>query len=120
MRGRKPEVTEKMTSSSTSVASTVVSKPIYQILADLTRESRLEVALPLAVKDLVRLKLAEALRQRTAYEHEYGMDFEEFKHAWQEGRIADEHSYEVEQDYWQWEAVVTDEQKLCSMLEALP
>ena len=33
----------------------VISKPLYQILSDLTQESRLEVALPLAIKDWVRL-----------------------------------------------------------------
>lgn len=99
---------------------TVISKPIYQVLTDLTREPRLEVALPLAVKDLVRLKLKEAREQREAFEQRYRMDFEAFKQAWDEGRIADKHSYEVERDYWEWEATVTDEERLRQMLESLP
>jgi len=98
----------------------VISKPIYRILTDLTREPRLEVALPLAVKDLVRLKLKETSDQREAFERRYGMDFEAFKQAWGEGRIADRHSYEVERDYWEWEATVTDEERLHQMLESLP
>jgi len=36
------------------------------------------------------------------------------------GRIADKHSYEVERDYWEWEATVTDEERLRQMLESLP
>jgi hypothetical protein len=98
----------------------VISKPIYRILSDLTQESRVEVALPLAIKDWVRLKLKETREQREAFEQRYGMDFPTFKQAWQEGRIADQHSYEVERDYWEWEATVTDEERLRQMLESLP
>ena len=98
----------------------VISKPIYRILADLTQESRLEVALPIAVKDLVRLKLKETEERKAAFEQRYGMDFEAFKQAWGEGRIADKHSYEIERDYWEWEATVTDEDRLRQMLESLP
>jgi len=99
---------------------TVISKPIYRILADLTQEPRLEVALPLAVKDLVRLKLKGTRERRIAFEQRYEKDFEAFKQAWDEGHIADKHSYEVERDYWEWEATVTDEERLQQMLESLP
>ncbi len=98
---------------------TVISKPIHRILTDLTREPRVEVALPLAVKDLVRLRLKEARERREALEQRYGMDFATFKQAWSEGRLADAHSYEVERDYWEWEATVTDEERLNQMLENL-
>ncbi len=58
--------------------------------------------------------------QWEAFEQRYGMDFKTFKQAWDEGRIADKHSYEVERDYWEWEATVTDEERLRQMLESLP
>lgn len=96
-----------------------ISKPIYRVLSDLTQEPRLEVALPLAVKDLLRLKLKEAKEQKETFEQQYGMDFEAFEQAWEEGRIADRHSYDVERDYWEWEAAVADEKKLRQMLESL-
>lgn len=98
----------------------VISKPIYRILSDLTQEPRVEVALPLAIKDWVRLKLKETREQREAFEQRYGTDFLAFKQAWQGGRIADQHSYEVERDYWEWEATITDEERLREMLESLP
>ena len=100
--------------------SDVISKPICRILSDLTQESRLEVALPLAIKDWVRLKLKETREQRDAFEQRYGMDFPAFKQAWRQGCIANKHSYEVEHDYWEWEATVTDEERLQRMLESLP
>ena len=98
----------------------VISKPVYQILTDLTQESRLEVALLLAIKDLIRLKLKEARERREEFEHRYGMEFRVFKQAWTEGRIEERHSYEVERDYWEWEATVTDGERLRRMLESLP
>ena len=100
--------------------SDVISKPIYRILSDLTQESRVEVALPLAIKDWVRLKLKEARAQRTGFESRYGADFAAFQEAWQKDQIADKHSYDVERDYWEWEAIVTDEEQLQQMLDSLP
>jgi hypothetical protein len=99
---------------------TVITKPIYRLLTDLTREPRVEVALLLAMKDWVRLKLGETREQKKAFEQCYGMDFAAFKRAWDEGRIEDRYSYEVECDYWEWEATVTDEERLRQALESLP
>jgi len=45
------------------------------------------------------------------------MDFEAFKRAWNEGQIPNKYSYEVERDYWEWEASVTDEKRLRETLE---
>jgi hypothetical protein len=100
--------------------SDVISKPVYRILSDLTQEARIEVALPLAIKDWVRLKLEETRAQRRAFEQRYGMDFRAFQEAWQEGQVADRHSFETERDYWEWEATVTDAEQLQEMLESLP
>jgi hypothetical protein len=94
--------------------------PIYRILSDLTQESRVEVALPLAIKDWVRLKLKEAREQQEFYQERYGMQFPDFQQAWQGGRISNRHSYEVERDYWEWEAATTDEERLQEMLASLP
>lgn len=99
--------------------SNVISKPVYRVLSDLTQESRVEVALPLAIKDWVRLRLKEAREQQEVYEQRYGMEFPAFKQAWQQDRISNKHSYEVERDYWEWEAATTDEERLQEMLESL-
>jgi len=97
-----------------------ISKPIYKILRELTQETRVEVALPLAIKDLVRLKLKEAREQQEEFTQRYGMDFQAFQQAWHDGLIEHRHSYEVERDYWEWEATVTDEERLLEMFESLP
>ncbi|MBN1583459.1 MAG: hypothetical protein JXA89_22305 [Anaerolineae bacterium] len=61
--------------------SDVISKPIYKILSDLAQESRLEVALPLAIRDWLRLKLKEAREQQEAFEQRYGINFPTFRQA---------------------------------------
>ena len=99
---------------------TVITKPIYRLLTDPTRESLVEVALPLAMKDWVRLKLWEVRQQRQDFEGRHGMDFAAFKQAWHAGRIPDAHSYEVEREYRDWEAVVTDEERLQQIAGNLP
>jgi hypothetical protein len=97
----------------------VITKPVYRVLSELTQETKVEVALPLAIKDWVRLRSKEAKEERDGFERRYGMDFAAFQHAWQEGRIPDAHSHQVERDYREWEATVTDEQQLQRMLETL-
>jgi hypothetical protein len=103
-----------------AMATERISKPLYKILSELTQESRIEVALPLAIKDLVRLKLKETKEQQEAFAQRYGMDVPAFKRAWHAGLIEQGHSYEVERDYWEWEATVTDEERLRKMFESLP
>ena len=97
-----------------------ISKPIHKILVDLTGETRFDVALHLATKDLVRLKLKETSERRTVFESRYGTEFAAFQQAWEQGQIADMHSYDVEHDYWEWEAAITDEARLRQILESLP
>lgn len=97
----------------------VITEPVYRVLSELTQETKVEVALPLAIKDWVRLRLKEARDERDGFERRYGMDFAAFQQAWQGERIPDAHSHPVEQDYWEWEAAITDEQQLQRMLETL-
>ena len=72
------------------------------------------------MKGQMRLKLEEAREKKRAFERRYGMDFAAFKQAWDEGRITNKHSHEVEHDYWEWETTVADEERLHQMLESLP
>ncbi|HAO20676.1 MAG: hypothetical protein BWK80_23190 [Desulfobacteraceae bacterium IS3] len=97
----------------------VISKPIYQILTYMTHTSGMEIALPLAVKELVSLKLKETAGEIKLFEQRYGTDFEAFKSAWHQKKIPNQHSYDIEKDYWEWEAAVSDYERLCQMRENL-
>ncbi len=99
---------------------TVVSKPIYKILNELTGENRIEIAMYLAIKELVTLKLEHAILTQKTFEQKYKMDFNEFEQAWNIGKIKDKYLYTVEKDYWEWEASITDKQRLEEILKWLP
>lgn len=86
----------------------VLPKPAYNVLRRLTGESRPDVALSLALQDLVRLKLHAARSKIGEYERKYGMTFGGFEESWKAGNIPDAHSHAVEKDYWEWEAAESD------------
>ncbi|MFP4396357.1 MAG: hypothetical protein ACLFTI_13965 [Anaerolineales bacterium] len=67
-------------------------------------------------KSTINSRLTEVRKQRQFFEAKYQMDFEAFKKAWEEGQIADKYTYDVERDYWLWEATITDEAALKKML----
>ena len=91
---------------------TVVPKATHRLLMQLTGEPRPEVALSLALKELVHLRLDAVKSKIVACEEKYGMDFARFEEAWRAGHIPEPYSYSVERDYWEWEAAVTDKTKL--------
>ncbi len=86
----------------------VIPKPAYNVLRRITGESRPDVALSLALKELTRFRLEAARTRIAAFERKYGMTFGDFDRAWQGGKIPDAHSYSVEKDDWEWEAATTD------------
>ena len=86
----------------------VLPKSVYNVLYRLTGASRPDVALSLAIKELAHLKLEAAKARVTAFEKKYGMTYPAFEKAWEAGQIPNRYSYEVETDYQDWEAAVTD------------
>jgi hypothetical protein len=98
---------------------TVVSKPAHKVLKELTGEERPDLALPLALKDMVRLRLEAADSRIATFEEKYGMGFAQFQEAWERGEIEAPYSYAVEKDYWQWEAAMTDKAKLEALQNSL-
>jgi hypothetical protein len=95
----------------------VIPKPAYNILRRLTGESRPDVALSLALKDLIRLKIGSARNTIQSLEQKYGMPFAEFESQWQAEKISGKYSYEVEQDYLTWESAITDVNALNELAE---
>jgi hypothetical protein len=53
----------------------------------------------------------------TAFEEKYAMPFSSFTQKWQSGDIHKAHSFEVEQDNWNWEAAITEVQALEELAE---
>jgi hypothetical protein len=90
------------------VDSLVLPKATYNLVKRLTGQSRPDLALSLALKDLIRLRIKEAESHIAVFEKKYAMTFREFESAWKNGKIDDPYSYPVEQDYFEWEAFVSE------------
>jgi len=63
---------------------------------------------------LLRLKECEEALFR--YEAKYGMEFDSFTKAWEQGEIEDKHSHQVERDYMEWEGFSLEKRKLFKAL----
>jgi hypothetical protein len=85
---------------------------VYEALRQLTHESRIDRALSIALKDLLKLKTQNLDQQIAAFEKKYSMSFAEFEQACEDGRIEDPYSYEVEKDNWEWETFLTERKEL--------
>ena len=90
----------------------IIPKSMHNVLQRLTGQSRPDIALSLALKVLVRLRMDEAQSRMAGFEKKYGMTFSEFEEACENGKIPGPFSYEVEKDDWEWEAAITDRASL--------
>lgn len=86
----------------------MIPRGTHNVLSRLTGQSRPDVALSLAIKELIHFRIEATKEKIAAYEDKYGMSFTEFEQAWKEGRIENPYSYPVEQDYMQWETAIAD------------
>lgn len=79
---------------------------VQQQIMDFTKATNFDNALDIIFKDYVRYKLYYLKNENNRYEIKWNMTFNEFekKSPEMEGGM----SYETEQEYYQWEAVITE------------
>ena len=85
-----------------------LSNSVYEVLRQLTGETAVEAALPIALKDLLRYKKEVLQKKISAFEKKYGFSFDEFEQACLDGRIENPYAYEIENDNWEWESALTE------------
>jgi len=90
----------------------VLPKGTIRALHEITGEARPEVALVLVLKDAVSYRLESIDEKLRMFEEKYGMTFEEFKERWEREDREEDYSWEAEQDYLEWEALVTRKRRL--------
>ncbi len=93
----------------------MIPRSLYRALQKMTHEPRIDVAVSIAVKELIRLRLKEVTEQRRVFETKYAMTFDEFRAKFEAEAIPDQYSYTVESDFWDWEAAVTNEAYLLEL-----
>ena len=96
-----------------------LSPSLVKLLLEITGSSDLNVAIKEISKDAIEHRLEKIECEIRKFEEKYGMTFEDFKKAWEDGKIESKHSYEVEKDFWEWEGLISRKKKLKEVLKWL-
>lgn len=91
---------------------TVVSPQLLKALTDLTGEIHLDSALRMVTRDAIAHRLESIAKQLQTLEQKYGMSFEQFEIRFQAEELPNQYSYEVEQDYLEWEGLFCRKRRL--------
>lgn len=79
---------------------------LAESIIKITRERRVDAALLTMIKEYLELKTKDIERRIENYEKKYKTNFANFKEDCKSGKI-DAYSHEVEEDYREWEALLT-------------
>ena len=83
---------------------------ISQVLVEATNEPRVDIALNIVINDFLERRLEEAIKKIDAFEDKWAMSFDEFKERCGHDELPDKrdpYSWEVEEDFRDWEAAGT-------------
>jgi hypothetical protein len=90
----------------------IISPQLLKVLMELTGEVNIDNALRAVARDAVNYRLQHIEERIRALEQKYGLPFEKFENLFQAGKIPNQHSYEVEQEYLEWEGLICRQQRL--------
>ncbi len=102
--------TENMPVESTTAL--VLPTSTARALRELTGETRPDAALLLVLRDAIAYRQAQIEAGLRAFEDKYGMSFEEYRQQWESTERDEDYHWEAERDYLEWEALVTQKQRL--------
>ena len=91
-----------------------IPKVNLKVLTELTGEPRFEVALSMTLRDALEHRLEKIKNTLDIFEGKYKMPFKNFKKLWEKEKIPDQYSYGKEQDFLEWEGLVTRQNKICA------
>jgi len=94
----------------TDIGMIVLPTRISHVLVEATNEPRVDIALNIVIKDFLERRLEEAIKKIEAFEEKWEMNFEGFKKRCEHDELPDKcdpYSWEVEEDFREWEAADT-------------
>ena len=97
----------------------VISPQLLKVLTDVTGEVKLDSALRIVAREAIDHRLEHIAERIHVLEQKYGTSFAHFDERFQAGEIPRQHSYEVEQDYLEWEGLVCRQRRLKEVREWL-
>ena len=89
--------------------------PLLNPLAKNTRKEKIDDILLSAIENRIEYYTREILK----FEEKYVASFKEFEKNWNEGKIKNSHSHEVEGDFIDWEMLEMEKKDLVAVLAKL-
>lgn len=93
-----------------------LSKRTRKVLREITREQRTSLAVDIALRDSIRLKIENIEGKIKVFEKKYGCNFLDFEKGW---KRAGDYSYEREKDFLEWDSLIHRKSHLSKLLEEL-
>lgn len=100
-------------------STSTIPKAALKALTELTGQVEVGPAILITLKDAIEHRLAGIATEVNAYETRYGMTFVQFESRGRTGDLPGATSYQTEQDYFDWDGLITRQQKLGDILQWL-
>ena len=85
-----------------------ISPKLGELLIKATQADDIDCAFEKIFKEYIDLKLKDLSIKIKEFENKWGMDFKTFKEQFKQGTLyKNTYSFEVEQDFWEWEEAET-------------
>ena len=81
-----------------------LSDKLLRVLEDFTPGTDLETKLENLTRENLEHRIRTCNEALSHFEAKYGLTFTDFAQAWQEDKVPNKHSLEVEYDFMEWEA----------------
>lgn len=81
-----------------------LSDKLIRVLEDFTPGVNLEAKLENLTRENLEHQIRECNEALSRFEAKYGRTFADFAQSWQEDKVPNKHSREVERDFMEWEA----------------
>lgn len=96
-----------------------IDKNLYNTLVDSFGQEILKEKINTFLISALENQLEKYSREILTFEKKYGTSFSEFEKMWDQGKIENKHSYEIEGDFMDWEMMEMEKKELLSVLSKL-
>ena len=96
-----------------------IDEELYNVLVESFGEDILREKIDDILISAIESRLAQFNNEILKFEEKYGLPFHEFGKKWNEDKIKDKHSYEVESDFMDWEMLEMEKKELLSAFSRL-
>lgn len=96
-----------------------IDKNLYKALVEAFGQEVLREKINIFLVSAIETHLEKYIREILNFEKKYGLTFMEFEKKWDEGKVENKHSHEVEGDFIDWEMMEMEKKELLLALSKL-